>query len=121
MIKTLFKALALTSLILLVTQESQAARRDNRQGRQRARIHQGVKSGELTKGEAHRLRKQQRHINRMENRAEADGNVTAVEKMRIEKAQDRASKNIYRKKHNEADRNDNTSDPSATAETSNTP
>ena len=51
----------------------------------------------------------------MENRAEADGTVTAGEKFRIEKAQDRASKNIYRKKHNSAERGSEGSAPTETA------
>jgi hypothetical protein len=35
----------------------------------------------------------------MENKALADGKVTAKERARIEKAQDRQSKKIYREKH----------------------
>ena len=35
----------------------------------------------------------------MEQKATADGNVTAKERTRIEKAQDRESKKIYREKH----------------------
>ncbi len=102
--KTLMKSIVAFVLLISIGTEAQAARRDNRQARQHARIHEGVKSGELTTGEAMKLRKQQRHIRRMENRAEADGTVTNREKYRIEKAQDRASKNIYRKKHNDAER-----------------
>lgn len=90
----------------LLASDAFAGRHDRRQGRQSARIRQGVKSGELTKGEAHRLRKQQRKIGRVENRAEADGVVTAGEKARLENMQDRASQNIYRKKHNDRDQGD---------------
>lgn len=76
-----------------------AARVDRRQMRQGARIRQGVRSGQLTGREAAGLRAQQGHIRRLENRAEADGVVTPQEKQRLEKAQDRASKNIYIQKH----------------------
>lgn len=102
--KNWIKSILLGTLVLFIGIDANAARRDARQARQHARIHQGVKSGELTQGEAIRLRKQQKHIRKMENRAEADGTVTAGEKARIENAQDRASANIYRKKHNEAER-----------------
>jgi hypothetical protein len=74
---------------------------DKREARQERRIQQGVNSGELTAKETHRLDKQQQHIDNMENRAEADGSVTAKERARIHHAQDRASADIRRKKHNE--------------------
>jgi len=98
-----FLLLAIATLSLL-TVEAEASRRDKRQHLQRERIQQGVKSGELTRGEAHRLRRQQRHINRVERRAEADGVVTAREEAKIERKQDRASKNIGFKKHNAKER-----------------
>ncbi len=79
--------------------EARASRVNARQGAQKARIREGVKSGELTKGEAHRLRAQQRRINRVERRSAADGNVTDAEKARLEKMQDRASGNIHEQKH----------------------
>lgn len=78
---------------------------EQRQENQERRIEQGVKSGELTGPEARRLKNQQRRIERMENRAEADGVVTKRERARIHKAENRASRNIYRKKHNVRDRN----------------
>ena len=80
---------------------------DKREHRQGARIGQGIKNGEVTKGEASRLRKQQRGIRRTEERAEADGVVTKGEKVRIERRQDKASRTIHRAKHNERDRNQN--------------
>jgi hypothetical protein len=80
--------------------ERQAQRVDNRQARQAERIDRGVASGELTRREERRLEHQQRHIANLESRAESDGKVTAREAARMEHAQDRASRNIYRKKHN---------------------
>lgn len=71
-----------------------------RQQNQKQRIKQGVKSGELNAQETKVLVKQERKINRIEKRAEADGQVTRAEAVRIENAQDRASRNIARKKHN---------------------
>jgi hypothetical protein len=97
--------LSIVVALFMITSTVQAARHDRRQNRQGARIHQGVNSGELTKGEAHRARSQQRKIKRMENRMEADG-MTPKEAARLEKAQDKASKNIYDMKHNDKQRPD---------------
>lgn len=83
--------------------ERQAQRVDHRQARQAARIDQGVASGELTRREEHRLEHQQQHVDNVETRVESDGKVTAKEAVRMEHAQDRASRNIYRKKHNRRD------------------
>ncbi len=81
-----------------------AAREDRRQARQGARIRQGARSGELTRGEARSLRQGQRRVNRAERRAEADGEVTDQEKARIEKMQDRQSNRIQRLKNNDRKR-----------------
>lgn len=80
-------------------------RADNRQENQKARIVDGVKSGELSAAETANVAKDQREVRRMERRAKADGQVTAKEKLRIEKKQDRASRKLARKKSNVRDRN----------------
>ena len=41
------------------------------------------------------------HINRAKKRARSDGEITAKERIRLEKKQDRASRLIYRGKHND--------------------
>lgn len=81
--------------------QTSTPRADVRQGAQRARIHEGRVDGEVTRGEAHRLNKQQRHIRRTERRAKADGEVTAREKAKLEHKQNRANRHIRRAKHNE--------------------
>ena len=112
-----FKLVAILTIVLgALTSDVHAGRHDRRQNRQGARIQQGVKSGELTQGEASRLRQQQRRINRVENRAEADGTVTGAEKARLENMQDRASRNIYRKKHNDRNQNSNSTQTTQTNE-----
>jgi hypothetical protein len=73
---------------------------DRREARQHARIHAGVRSGSLTRGEAVRLRAGQRHIHRMEWRAKADGRVTVRERARINAAQNHENRAIWRLKHN---------------------
>ena len=73
-------------------------RRENQQDR----IAQGIKSGQLTAGETAKLENQQRGINQQvrADRAANGGKLTAGEKAQVNKEQNRASKNIYNKKHN---------------------
>ena len=75
-------------------------RRENQQ----ARIAQGVKSGQLTPAETAKLEKQQRTIHKQvaADRKANGGTLTASEKKQINREQNRASRNIYRKKHNAA-------------------
>lgn len=73
---------------------------DTRQAAQRARIHEGRASGEVTNGEAAKLNSEQRRIRRTERRAKADGEVTTREKAKIERKQSRANRHIRRAKHN---------------------
>jgi len=72
-----------------------------REQNQQQRIDQGVKSGELTPGEAGRLERQQTKIKQDEARMKSDGKLTKKERRKLTREQNRASKNIARKKHNE--------------------
>jgi hypothetical protein len=72
---------------------------DQRQQNQDKRIDNGVANGSLTANEAARLDKQQDRIEAMEDKAKADGKVTKNERARLTKAQNKASRNIYRQKH----------------------
>ena len=72
---------------------------DARQERQEQRIDQGVASGELNQREAGRLERQQDRIQGMEEKAKADGTVTNQERRQLNRAQNRASRNIAREKH----------------------
>ena len=71
-----------------------------REQNQQQRINQGVASGQLTPREAGRLDAQQARIQQRESRMKADGNLTAGERRSLTRQQNRASNNIYRKKHN---------------------
>ena len=77
---------------------------DCREARQHARIREGVRSGELTRREAFRLRAGQRDVHFMERRAKADGVVTARERARITAVQNHENRAIWRKKHNDRTR-----------------
>ena len=78
---------------------SATPRVDQRQAQQEQRIHQGMRSGQLTQREAWRLQQQQRRIRQMERRAKADGVVTRQERREIRAAQEHASRSIQRQKH----------------------
>ncbi len=73
---------------------------ERRMENQERRIDQGIASGELTPQEAGKLEAQQARIKQREERMEADGKLTPKEKAKLTKAQNKASKNIYKKKHN---------------------
>jgi hypothetical protein len=72
-----------------------------RQHHQQQRIKEGIKSGEVTKGEAAKLEAQQGKIAVDKAKAKSDGVVTPRERAKLNREQNRASRNIYRKKHNE--------------------
>lgn len=73
---------------------------DQRQDNQQKRIDQGVENGSLTKHEAKRLEHEQKKVEKMENKAMADGKMSRKEFRRIEAAQNGASADIRHKKHN---------------------
>lgn len=85
--------------------QTKTKRADVRQHAQRARIVDGRRDGEVTRGEAAVLNGEQRHIRRAERRAKSDGEVTRDEKRRLERKQNRASRHIRRAKHNGLDNN----------------
>ncbi|MGB0128138.1 MAG: hypothetical protein WBP72_10895 [Rhodocyclaceae bacterium] len=66
---------------------------------QQQRIQQGVQSGALTNREAARLERGQARVNRREARAGADGWVGPGEQRRIQRAENRQSRHIWRQKH----------------------
>ena len=88
----------------LVSGDALAGRVGNRAVKQRARIHQGVRSGELTGREAGLLRREQARIRKDARRAWSDDRLSRAERLRLEREQDRASRYIYRLKYNGADR-----------------
>ncbi len=76
-----------------------------RQKRQHQRIKQGVRTGEITRAEAVNLRNGQKEIREEKREARADGVVTPAEKQEIRQDQRKESRKIFRKKHNNRDRN----------------
>ena len=72
---------------------------DAQQAQQRARIEQGRRSGQITRGEYERLSAEQNRIATLEARAKADGVVTRGERRVIRAEQQDASRHIYQEKH----------------------
>ncbi len=90
--------LAMTASTVLA--QTATPRIGKREANQQARIEKGVQSGQLTGKEAAKLERQQVKIRRDEKRAKADGVVTPRERTKLTREQNRTSKNIYLKKHN---------------------
>ncbi len=77
----------------------------NREERQQKRIAEGIESGELTAKEATRLEAGQAKIEADRQKALSDGTMTKREKAKLTREQNRASRRIYRQKHDAQKRN----------------
>lgn len=72
---------------------------NQRQNAQQNRIEQGVQQGDLTRGEASRLRGETRSVRREETAFRADGRLSAGERRHLNRDFNRTSRNIYRQRH----------------------
>jgi len=77
---------------------------DERQENQKARIKQGVKSGELTKRETAKLAQGQKQLRKMERKAKADGVVTKKERAKLHRKANKESGKIAKNKHDKQSR-----------------
>jgi hypothetical protein len=77
-----------------------------RKQNQQDRIANGIRSGQLTAGETKKLENQQQGINRETRgmRQANGGKLTQADKKAVNQQQNKASSNIYNKKHNAATR-----------------
>jgi hypothetical protein len=95
--------MALTAVALGSTGFAVAGERDpgvNRhQLNQQARIHQGVKSGQLTGQEARHLERKERNIRQEERVDKADGRLSPSERADLHRDLRAANRDIYRQKH----------------------
>jgi hypothetical protein len=75
---------------------------DKRRENQQDRIAQGIRSGQMTAGEAARVENREQGINQQvhADRAANGGKLTAQEKKQINKEQNGASRQLHREKHN---------------------
>jgi len=74
---------------------------------QQDRIDQGLKSGQLSTGEAAHLEQGEAHIDHMESNADRNGSVSPAEQARIQAAQNRESAAIHSDKTNAVTGNPN--------------
>ena len=97
-----FKIAAAILSLGLVAGVAQAQSIDQRHVEQQQRIRRGVETGQLTPREARRDERQQMRIERTEARMRArhGGHLTWRERARLRHREDRASRHIYRTKHN---------------------
>lgn len=75
-------------------------RRHAHQNRQLDRIHKGIRSGEITKREYQKLRREQHQIHRAREKARSDGKITPNERRRIANLKRKADRHIYMANHN---------------------
>ena len=97
-------AAALVSILLLGNLLFAQGTINQRERRQQRRIADGVKDGDLTRKEARKLEKQQAKIHAAEAKAKADGEFTTKERARIQKKENKASRQIYKEKHDKQTR-----------------
>ena len=112
--RTLFRffiaAVMITGILSMtgLAQGDRYRRYDNinrREYSQRNRIRDGIRSGELTRGEVNRLINQQRRIETYERRSRLDdGRLDWQERRRLDRMLDRSSRDIYRQKNDCQDR-----------------
>ncbi|TPG67572.1 hypothetical protein [Hymenobacter nivis] len=100
--KTRFFLSAVALLVAASTAGAQAQATpvvNAREQNQRARIRQGVASGELNRREAARMRGREAGLTAEKRSARADGVVTPTERRDLRKTENRDSRAIYRQKH----------------------
>ncbi|MCI1186596.1 hypothetical protein MON38_04140 [Hymenobacter sp. DH14] len=100
--KSLFSSLAAFALLVAASSASAQTATPGvtvRQRHEQARIRQGVRSGELTRTEAARLKGREIEIRQDKRAAKADGVVTRDERQDLRKDERQASRAIYRQKH----------------------
>lgn len=106
--KTILCFFVLTFFFVLGTSDAFGQNRprsvNHRQQNQRERLHQGVRSGELTARESYRLGREQYQIQRMENRYRNSGDgLSNRERARLEYELSQSSRHIRRQKNDRQD------------------
>jgi hypothetical protein len=99
LLKTTLVSLLLAAPLMASAQSTATPRFDQRQANQERPIQQGGHAGSLTPKEAARLEKGQDHLQAMEDKAKADGQVTKKERVHLQSAEDKQSARIHRQKH----------------------
>ena len=98
--KKIFLGMLVGTLILGTVIIAMAGPFTRRETRQQARIDQGVDSGRITSSEYQFLEQEQGRIEAHQQMAWSDGTLTPREACRLAREQNRASRHIWRAKHN---------------------
>ncbi len=85
----------------VLAQDSVTPNLTKRQIQHQKRIGEGIRSGELTAKEAANLELREAKVQADKRAAKADGVVTDAERAKLQAQENRNSRKIYRKKHNE--------------------
>ena len=101
--KFILAVAALVALALPAVAQETGAQAQRRKANQQARIAQGVRSGQLTRGETRNLESQERGINREERnmRAANGGRLTRADRATLQRQQNHVSREIRRDKTND--------------------
>lgn len=93
----------IAGLILGLAVPALGAEVDRREARQQQRIAEGVENGSLTPRETANLEKREAKIHNeiQRDRAANGGHLTPAQRAKVNREQNRASRAIYRKKHND--------------------
>ncbi len=102
MLKAVFSFTAITLAFATSSYAVDTPKIDSREAKQEQRIDQGIRSGALTPKEEAKLDAGQAKVEKMEEKAKADGTVTKHERKRIKHEQNVQDKKIHNMKHNEA-------------------
>jgi len=90
----------LAATVIVMTLNLHTTEAQIREGAQRHRIREGVRSGELTRSETRDLAVRERNTRRDVRMAKRDGVITPRERREIRRDKRMTSRAIYRKKHN---------------------
>ena len=99
--RILLTALAVATLsAATASADTPTPRVERRHARQHERIERGVRSGQITRHELHRLRRAEARLRRTEGRMRADRHRLERDRARLQRQLDRQSQRIWRMKHN---------------------
>lgn len=100
-IRTLTASLLVALASLGASAQTTTANTVQRDVNQQTRIENGLQNGSLSTKEASHLEKDQSRIDRLQAKDLKDGKLTPRERARLQRAQNRESKDIYAAKHND--------------------
>jgi uncharacterized protein YjcR len=92
-------AFMLLASISVLNAQTATPKITSRQVKQQDRIEQGTDNKELTRSETARLERAQKRIQIEKKMAKSDGTVTPKERRFLKREQNRASRDIYKQKH----------------------